>query len=373
MEQIRDLFKRPFVLPAVCFVAGLLIGWIVLGWGLFPVQWTDATPEYLRKDLKVDYLRMAVDSFGTNGDAVLAQTRWKGLGKDATKLLETIQTNPQSNKIEAITGFTSAVNASIMSQPEGAKPAATAAAPSGETTTAAEPAAVLPGAGGESTTTTLPAATTPVKKSGFLSVALAVFLILTVILVFAVLYIFIKKGGKLPSFNRNKVEATPFEPPVADVPADKGPEYFRPANEAPVSQFMTTYMHGEDQYDDSFSIDNPVGEFLGECGVGITESIGVGEPKKAAAFEVWLFDKNDIQTVTKVVMSEHVFKDPSMHQKLLSKGEPILAESGKRILLETATLQLEARIVDMNYGQGPLPPNSYFDRLTLELAVWPKN
>jgi hypothetical protein len=374
MDQIRDLFKKPLVLPAVCFVVGLLLGWIVLGWGLFPVEWTDATPEYLRKDLKLDYLRMAVDSFGSNGDAVLAQTRWKSLGPDAAKLLESVQINPQSNKIEAITGFTSAVNAAIMSQPESAQPAADAAPAEvgGETKAAEEPAVVLPAAGGE-TTTTLPA-TAPAKKGGFLSIALAVFLILTVVLVFAVLYIFIKKGGKLPGFlNRNKVDATPFEPPVAEVASDKGPEYFRPANEAPVSQFMTTYMHGEDQYDDSFSIDNPVGEFLGECGVGITESIGVGDPKKAAAFEVWLFDKNDIQTVTKVLMSEHVFKDPSMHQKLLSKGEPILAEPGKRILLETATLQLEARIVDMNYGQGPLPPNSYFDRLTLELAVWPKN
>jgi hypothetical protein len=72
-------------------------------------------------------------------------------------------------------------------------------------------------------------------------------------------------------------------------------------------------------------------------------------------------------------MSEHTFNDPSLQQKLLSKGEPILAEPGKRILLETATLQLEARIVDMSYGQGPLPQNSYFERLTLELAVWTKN
>jgi hypothetical protein len=50
----------------------------------------------------------------------------------------------------------------------------------------------------------------------------------------------------------------------------------------------------------------------------------------------------------------------------------VLAEPGKRILLETATLQLEARVVDMNYGQGALPPDSFFERLTLELAVWPK-
>jgi hypothetical protein len=43
----------------------------------------------------------------------------------------------------------------------------------------------------------------------------------------------------------------------------------------------------------------------GECGVGISETIGVGDPKKVTAFEVWLFDKNDIQTVTKVLMSAH--------------------------------------------------------------------
>jgi hypothetical protein len=154
--------------------------------------------------------------------------------------------------------------------------------------------------------------------------------------------------------------------------ASKGAEFFRNPGETPVSQFMTTYMQGDEQYDDSFSIDNPMGEFLGECGVGISDTIGVGDPKKVAAFEVWLFDKNDIQTVTKVLMGEHTFSDPASQQRLMSKGEPILAEPGKRILLETATLQLEARIVDMNYGQGPLPPNSYFDRLTLELAVWPK-
>ena len=71
-------------------------------------------------------------------------------------------------------------------------------------------------------------------------------------------------------------------------------------------------------------------------------------------------------------MSNHAFNDTSIHQRLESKGEPVLSEPGKRILLETQTLQLEARVVDMNYGQGALPPESFFDRLTLELAVWPK-
>ena len=77
----------------------------------------------------------------------------------------------------------------------------------------------------------------------------------------------------------------------------------------PVAQYVTTYVIGDDLFDDSFSIDSPSGEFLGECGVGISETIGVGDPKKVTAFEVWMFDKNDIRTVTKVIMSEHAFRD----------------------------------------------------------------
>jgi len=30
------------------------------------------------------------------------------------------------------------------------------------------------------------------------------------------------------------------------------------------------------------------------------------------------------------------------------------------------------RVVDLNYGSGPLPDRSYFDRISLELSVWPR-
>jgi len=150
----------------------------------------------------------------------------------------------------------------------------------------------------------------------------------------------------------------PFVNP--DVPAEQT---------MPVAQFMTTYMVGDDLYDDSFSIDAPTGEFLGECGIGISETVGVGDPKRVTAFEVWLFDKNDIQTVTKVIMSAHAYDEDKIRMRLESKGEPVLAEPGKQVLLETATLQLEARVIDMEYGEGAAPDQSYFHRLTLELAV----
>ncbi len=365
MERFKKYLQYPWVIPALYVLAGILFGWFVLGWGLFPVEWTDATPSYLRQDLKMDYLRMAVDSYGANGDSALANQRWDNLGDKAPELFQQIQDDPKAAKLQAITGFAKVVQAEVVqapvSQDKTSKTTEAKTSTDSTTETTSDTGGIV-----------VPEVAPTVKpKNSLLPIAVGVFCVLSVLLVFAVGYIFIKKGGKLP-FKPNKVEAIPSEPPVVENPSDKGAAYFRPATEAPVSQFMTTYMQGDEQYDDSFSIDNPVGEFLGECGVGITETIGVGEPKKAAAFEIWLFDKNDIQTVTKVLMSEHAFKDPTMQQKLLSKGEPILAEPGKRILLETAALQLEARIVDMNFGQGPMPTNSYFERLTLELAVWPK-
>jgi hypothetical protein len=149
-------------------------------------------------------------------------------------------------------------------------------------------------------------------------------------------------------------------------------DYESLGEEPPMVQFVASYKIGDDLFDDSFSVDSPSGEFLGECGVGISETVGIGDPKKVTAFEVWLFDKNDIQTVTKVLMSAYSFLDEDVRQRLAAKGEPVLAEPGSESVLETQTLRLVARVVDMAYGEGALPDSSFFDHLVLELAVWPK-
>ncbi len=140
----------------------------------------------------------------------------------------------------------------------------------------------------------------------------------------------------------------------------------------PVTQTMTTYVLGDDLYDESFSIDTQGGDFLGEYGVGVSETIGVGDPKKVTALEIWLFDKNDIKTATKVLMSAHAFEDANLRARLEAKGELVLLEPQGQIILETDTLQLLVTVNDLEYGDGALPPNSYFERVTLELAIWPK-
>jgi hypothetical protein len=140
----------------------------------------------------------------------------------------------------------------------------------------------------------------------------------------------------------------------------------------PVGRYMSTYIMGDDLYDDSFSIETSSGEFLGETGAGISKTIGVGDPKKVTAVEVWVFDKNDIRTVTKVLMSEHAFKDEAIRAELAPKGEAVMITSGQSVLLETQTLTIQARIIDLAYGTGALPSNSFFERLSVEISAWPK-
>lgn len=172
-------------------------------------------------------------------------------------------------------------------------------------------------------------------------------------------------AGGTPSMHAERVAA---HRAVADHKTD----FAAVGEEQPVSQYISTYILGDDLYDDSYSIETEAGEFLGECGSGISETIGVGEPKKVTATEVWLFDKNDIRTVTKVLMSEHAYNDQALRTKLAPKGEAVLATPAGVTVLETQTLRVQVRIMDLQYGGGALPPNSYFERLTVEIAAWPK-
>jgi hypothetical protein len=329
MTKILEYLKKPVVAGVAGIIVGLFIGLVVLGWGLWPVQWTNASPTSLRPDLQDDYLRMTIDSFVSNPVNAIAIQRYKALGVDGPTVLERIQAAyPDQNGIK---NFIQIVQAP--------PPTST----------------VVPGTG-----------KTPAKSSALTSILIiGIAVILFAILGFAV-YKYL-----IPLFRHT----------TADSPANRGrditnqsemTDYSALGNEQPIAQFMTTYVLGDDLFDDSFSVDSPSGEFLGECGIGISETIGVGEPKKVTAFEVWLFDKNDIQTVTKVLMSTHAFNDSPTFQRLQAKGEPFLVEKGKQIVLETAALQLVATASDTAYGQGALPEDSYFERLTLEIAVWPK-
>jgi len=296
---------------------------------LWPVQWTDAGPSDLRIEYQETYLRMAIDSYTLNQDAALAQQHIAEVGDNSAEIIADIAANPGTQNPDSIQAFM-----------------------------------LFSGTEPVEATGEVGATPAPTEEPSFARRWLPWLCVITLLLAGALVLVFLF---------RNRSSGFGLSTTRKEAPAqEEYPDYTATKDELPLAQFMTTYQIGNDLFDDSFSIDSPAGEFLGECGVGISETIGVGEPKKVTAFEVWLFDKNDIQTVTTVLMSKNAFEDDATRQRLSAKGEPVQAEPSREVLLETATLRLEARVVDMSYGSGGLPPESFFDRMTLELVAWPK-
>ncbi len=353
METLRGLTKNPIALGVIGLVVGLFLGLVVLGWWLWPVKWVEANPQHLQYPEKVSYLRQAIEAYGYNGDISKAVARYNALGDDAKRALADITSAPEDLNPDIINAFSSSV---LMSQP----PTNLAEEPSSDAPKDQAPEATPP-----------KDQQTPAKEKSKGGSIGTIFLVLLCL-------IFLIGGGAAVYFFFLRDRFSSGGEPTAAMQAEEArrqasyTDYNAVGNEPPIAQFMASYHLGDDLFDDSFSIDSASGEFLGECGVSISETIGVGDPKKVTAFEVWLFDKNDIQTVTTVLMSDHAFHDVPTRQRLQLKGELALAQEGSEVVLDTQTLQLVARIVSMEYGDGAMPDQSYFNTFLIELAVWPK-
>lgn len=328
MQFVVAFLKKIPIMPIVLFIAGLGLG-LLIGWST--KEFKDATPYYLRADLQEDYLRMAIDSFRLNQNPNLAIQRWQGLGPFAQTAYAAIQNNPGDQDPAVVQAYGQLITDILSS-------------------------------GGAAPVVEVPS-TNPVMRTALIGIGLV--LVLGVVAAGG-MYLF-RLFGK-----RGSGEVTAVMQ-ASELNRSASKTNFEELGLAPpITQTMTTYVLGDDLYDESFSIDTGAGEFLGEYGVGVSEIIGVGEPKKVTAVEIWLFDKNDIKTATKVLMSSHAYSDPGIRSRLEPKGELVLVEPQAQVLLETATLQLLATVVDIEYGNGPLPENSYFERMTLELAIWPR-
>ena len=328
--QVIGLGRNLIIATVVGLVVGCLFGWMVMGWLVMPVKW-ELTPAE-----KEQYILMAADSYALNGDDELARARLADLddeeiGEIITRLAAT---RPQEK--QNLLGLGQAMSLGV-------------------TEVTPQPTAVA---------TTPP---TTVKLTSSLSGTLRIAgSVLLALLMFVVI------GGLWITWSRRRREEA--EAPAWQVEAPAAAEVMPPlafTGPPPLGHFVTTYDLGHDTYDESFSIETPMGEFLGECGVGISETLRAGESARVTAFEVWLFDKSDIRTITKVLMSQHAYNDDALRAKLASKGDPVLAELGKGVVLETTSLRVEARVVDMEYDGGAVPPQSHFTKLTVELVARP--
>jgi hypothetical protein len=327
MKMLSKLDKKTILVGAVGLVVGLLIGWIVIGWWLWPVQWVDADPWDLRPAQKEVYVAMVSDSLANNGDYSLAQQRLRNWDKEElTQILQKLVADRRARQLGLEAQHLEDLRMTLGLE----APPVAAATP-------------VPGATPE----------TPAKQATgllkWLPLCLGI-LVLLLIAIAAVGYLAKRRKG---SAGRLPVVRRPTPAPSTD-------------GTVPLSRFVATYRFGEETYDESFSIESPEGDFLGECGMAISETLPDGTPNRATALEVWLFDKSDIRTVTQVLMSEWAYANEDLRAALAAKGELILAGPGQEVVLETERLRVKATMREVSYGTEQ-PTESYFDRFVVDL------
>jgi len=335
---------RLIVAAVVGLILGVLLG-MLLFWGVFPPKMGNPQTYDLADEGKIQYVELAADSYALDRDLTRIEQFLYGWSSEEKQkafsgAIASYEAEGRSDKVQKLNDLQTALGLTAVPTPAGAT-----------ATAEVEPQA------------------TPSKGLvQRLQVPCLVFVLVLLVLVLGAI------GFRLAMQRRAAQAGTmptirPARPSEAEVPL---PEEWKGVGQPPLGHFITTYKLGEDTYDESFSIETPTGEFLGECGVGISELIGKGEPDNVTAFEVWLFDKSDIRTVTKVLMSEYAFNDEQMRARLAPKGEAVLAEVGVPFTLETTGLQVQATVSDLQYGEGQTPPESFFRQLTLGLVAMAK-
>jgi hypothetical protein len=121
----------------------------------------------------------------------------------------------------------------------------------------------------------------------------------------------------------------------------------------------TVYQHGDDTYDQGFNIIGPMGELLAECGVSIADRLGQENPAKVDALSLWVFDKADFNSTTKLIVTDFALNDAGIRAKLKGKGDITTANEGALVEIVTTSVRVEIRVTDVLLNQDA-PANSYF-------------
>jgi hypothetical protein len=326
-------------------VLGLGIG-LLFGYVIAPIRWVDGTPQDLRVDYASYYWQLVAKSYSETGDLELAK-RWLGNWDDEERLNAALERALIESSLEQQQVLDTLSNR--MAEGDVApKPTSGAAQP-------AEPEKERTG-----------------LKINWGTFFLTLLLVLLVLVAFALLVTRARKS--------RSTEARSAEPQIEPIQAGLGDleqemaavqptEDQFGSDSPPLAHLTTTYTQDREYYDEAVGIETRTGDFLGESGISIVEKLGEDAPDKVTAFEVFLFDKGELRTITKVLMSEYAYNDEDLRKRLMEKGDLVLAQVGQPVIIETSALRLEATITDMLYGVDDPRPNSYFEKLSSELVV----
>src|SRR5713226_7657731 len=92
LNELRN--RNTMLIAGIALVVGVLFGWWVLGWGLFPVEYTNGNPPGLAQPYKESWIQMVADSYAIDQDKNLARQRLLGFNdKDVIDTLTKLKTS----------------------------------------------------------------------------------------------------------------------------------------------------------------------------------------------------------------------------------------------------------------------------------------
>jgi len=337
-SKLKKLSKdKTTIMTAIGIVIGVTFG-LVYGYLINPVEWVDASMEAAREDIQEDYLRMAIDSYTINQDATAAVQRWDALGGAGRETLKRVVENPAEQGLEAVNRFEGLV---IPKDNIASNKTCDIVCASCDTTTCqvlwGMTLVFVAGLGVYFYQRTKPK-TVRAKSTSLAGVKVW------------------DRLRKFPTTSRRK------KPRVTRV-ADK-------LDPPPLANFMCTYTRGNKDFDETYSIDSKDGEFLGECGVELVKTSLDDSGEKPSVFDIWLFDKNEINTQSIILMSSKAFSDDVLKKQLKTRGKPLKAVIGEESYIQTDHLLMKFRIVDMICSKGDTGQCDTFTRLSIDINIW---
>lgn len=415
--------------PLIALLVGILVG-LIIGWGIWPVKWTNAYPQDLRAAERNEYLAMVAESYASNRDLELAKERlatWPATElAEAVADVQEVALNTDARRAADVQLLSSALNLSV---PSTSGPATSPAAP-----VTTQPTGVL---------ATLRTVCTA---------ALWIVLVLGAIALFVYLFrwwrasqqgaaqrsisdlkrppertsasgrstadIFEDVKAQWPETSADYVEtpaaspprpsAYPNEPdlreeeyrdadlppltvprvesprvaprsepvesrrePVVDIPKRTPPP---PSRQTPtltrLGDFIAVYQ-GEGDYDEAFDINDPIDGYMGQCGLQLNDPVG-RDRDQAVALQAWLWDSSDPDTRVKVLMSEGAYRDTSLRSEQAGEHEALPVRPGTEFALETHDLLLRGVVEQVSYTEQE-PYRGVFAELRLKLEAYRKS
>lgn len=384
--QDRLASLSPLARYLLVFGAGLIIGLVLFGWVLFPVQWTQTYPNDLQGDVQNDYLALVADSYNLTGDLDLAVKRlayWKAIDlmQAANRHADQLQAAGNGSEADRLRALVEdAAIYRLTLEPQGGE---------------------LPAAQTESQTASLDPDTQRLLVYLLLGiVALAVLLVVMRLLHVPILGSRHEDGEEPPAEIEGDVlppmtgqgtptpayAAAPVYAPAAVVePAaeeeagedvvddelldanepeepgdwdledeeDRTPPPIAPAvgvaaagRRGPAYEILR--FDGDASYNEIRDISDR-GDYAGEFGM----ASGKDDPDTPGAvysLEVWLFDKSDIHTITAVLMPPESYANEDRRQQLAGNYQAVALQNGAPIQLHTKSLELEGRVRRVDFG-----------------------